>query len=70
MNTLRKTRSLNAKMDGRGETGMARATCQNFLNLDYPAPLWLKARAQTIDFQRNDLEKMHWKKILRSILED
>jgi len=70
MNTFRKARSLDVKMDGRGDTGMARATCQNCLNPDYPAPLWLKARAQTIDFRHNDLEKTHWKKILRSILED
>jgi hypothetical protein len=35
-----------------------------------PVPLWLEARARTIDFRRDDLERTHWKKICRSMPDD
>jgi hypothetical protein len=31
---------------------------------------WLKATVRTIDSRRDDLERMHWKKIWRSMVED
>jgi hypothetical protein len=40
------------------------------LNRGSPAPLWLKARARTIGFRRDDLERTHWKKLSRSMVED
>jgi hypothetical protein len=39
------------------------------LNPDSPAPLWLKARAQTIGFGRGDLERTHWRKVWRAMVE-
>ncbi len=33
-------------------------------------PLWQKARARTIGFRRNDLERTHWKKVCRSMQDD
>ena len=40
------------------------------LNQGSSMPLWLKARAQTIDFRRGDLVRTHWKKIGQSMLDD
>lgn len=31
---------------------------------------WLEATVRTIDAQRNDLERTHWKKVLRSMQDD
>jgi hypothetical protein len=31
---------------------------------------WLKATIRTIDSRRDDLERTHWKKIWRSMVED
>ena len=68
MNTLCIVRSLNARIDGvrRNAAGVAPID-RNFLNFDYPSSLWLD---QTIGFRDNDLEMWHWKKIMRSLLED
>jgi hypothetical protein len=33
-------------------------------------PLWLEARARTIDFRRDDLVRTHWKKIGRSMFDN
>jgi hypothetical protein len=41
-----------------------------FLNRGSPAPLWLKARARTIGFRRDDLERTRWKKVSRSVVGD
>jgi hypothetical protein len=35
-----------------------------------PMPLWLKARARAVSFRRGDLARTHWKKVLRSMVED
>ena len=35
-----------------------------------PAPLWRKARAQTIGFRRDDLVQTHWRKVCRSMQDD
>lgn len=32
-----------------------------------PLPLWLKARAQTLGIRRDDLARMHWRKVWRSM---
>ena len=45
-------------------------TFRIFLNRGSPAPLWLKARARTIGFRRDDLERTHWKKVSHSMVED
>ena len=39
-------------------------------NQDGPVPLWLKARARTIDFRRDDLVRTHWKKVCRPMQDD
>ena len=39
-------------------------------NQSSPIPLWLEARAQTIDFRRDDLERTHWKKVCCSMQAD
>jgi hypothetical protein len=69
MNTFPQVRSLNARIDGvrRYAAGVASPIRRNFLNLDYPAPLWLD---QAIGFRDDDLEMKHWQKIMRSLLED
>jgi hypothetical protein len=43
---------------------------QNSLNQGGPVPLWLVARARTMDFRRGDLVRTHWKKIGRSMVEN
>ncbi len=69
MNTFRQVRSLNAGNYGvrLNAAGAAYSIRRNFLNPGYPAPLWLD---QTIGFRDDDLEMKHWKKIMRSLLED
>jgi len=32
-------------------------------------PLWMKAQAQAIDFRHEDLERTHWKKVMRAMFE-
>lgn len=39
-------------------------------NQGSPMPLWLKARAWTIGFGRDDLMRTHWKKVWRSMRDD
>lgn len=34
------------------------------------APLWLQARAKTVDFRHADLVQTHWRKVCRSMVED
>jgi hypothetical protein len=41
-----------------------------YLNGGNPVPLWLKARIQAMDFQHDDLERTHWKKVWRSMFAD
>ena len=40
------------------------------LNRGSSTPLWLKAIARTIDFRRDDLERTHWRKLGRTMLDD
>jgi len=37
------------------------------LNRGIPMPLWMKARAHATDFRHEDLERTHWKKVMRSM---
>ena len=69
MNTFCKARSLSARIDGvpRNAAGATSPIGRNYLNFDYPSSLWLD---QTIGFRDNDLEMWHWKKIMRSLIED
>jgi len=32
--------------------------------------LWLKAAVRTLEFRRDGLERMHWRKVWRSMVED
>jgi hypothetical protein len=50
--------------------GVAWNAFRIFLNRGSPAPLWLKARARTIGFRQDDLERTHWKKLSQSMVED
>ena len=52
------------------DVGVAWNAFRIFLNRGNPAPLWLKARARTIGFRRDDLERTHWKKVSRSMVVD
>jgi len=72
MNTLleapaRETERVDLRHDG---VGVAWNAFRIFLNQGSPAPLWLKARARTIGFRRDDLERTHWKKVWRSMVVD
>jgi hypothetical protein len=40
-----------------------------FLDHGSPAPIWLKARAQTIGFRHGDLVRTHWRKVRRAMVE-
>jgi hypothetical protein len=42
----------------------------NLPDQDSPVPLWLKARARTVNFRHHDLTRTHWKKVWRSMVED
>ncbi len=35
-----------------------------------PLPLWLTARARTLGIRRDDLVRLHWRKVWRSMCED
>jgi hypothetical protein len=37
---------------------------------DSPVPLWLKARARTVNFRHHELAQTHWKKVWRSMVEE
>jgi hypothetical protein len=52
------------------DIGVANKEYRNFLNQGSPVPLWLEARARTIDFRRDDLVRTHWKKIGRSMFDN
>lgn len=47
-----------------------RQTRENLPPRGGPLPLWLKARAQTLGLRRDDLVRMHWRKVWRSMVED
>jgi hypothetical protein len=51
------------------DAGVARKTCRITLNQGSPVLRWLEATAQTIDFRLDDLERTHWKKVWRSMLD-
>ncbi len=53
-----------------GDAEVAWNAFRIFLNRGSPVPLWLKARAWTIGFRRDDLERRHWKKLSRSMAVD
>jgi hypothetical protein len=72
MNTLheapaRETERFDLRHD---DVGVAWNAFRIFLNRGGPAPLWMKARARTIGFRRDDLERTHWKKLSHSMVED
>jgi hypothetical protein len=71
MNPLPKIRSDKAETSdpSHGNTGAANIEYQNSLNQGSLTPLWMKARARMIGFRRDDLERMHWKKVWRSMFE-
>jgi len=53
------------------EAGTSGGKVKRFsLNRGTPVPLWLKSRVQAMDFQRDDLERTHWKKVWRSTFAD
>jgi len=54
------------------DAGVARKTCRITLNQGRPVLRWLEATTQTIDlidFRLDDLERTHWKKVWRSMLD-
>jgi hypothetical protein len=53
----------------RDDAGVAGKANRISLNPGSPAPLWLKARAQTIGFRHGDLERTHWRKVWRAMFE-
>jgi hypothetical protein len=69
MNTFHQVRSRNAGVDGVrcNAAGAASPIRRNFFNFGHPRALWLD---QAIGFRDDDLEMKHWKKIMRSLLED
>ncbi len=72
MNALLKAPAHEAKtVDLRHDgVGVAWNAFRIFLNRGRPAPLWLKARARTLGFRRDDLERTHWKQVWRSMVVD
>jgi hypothetical protein len=71
MNTLLEAQGQEAEsVDLRHDVGAASREYRNFLNQGSPVPLWLVARARTMDFRRGDLVRTHWKKIGRSMVEN
>ncbi len=52
------------------DVGVARKACRISLNQGRSELRWLKATVRTIDSRRDDLERMHWKKVWRSMVED
>jgi hypothetical protein len=62
----RETETVDLRYD---DAGVARNSFRIFLNRGSPAPLWLKARARTVGFRRDDLERTHWKKLSHSMAE-
>ncbi len=65
--SARETERVDLRHDG---VGVAWNAFRIFLSRGSPAPLWLKARTRTIDFRRDDLERTHWKKVSRSMVQD
>ena len=55
---------------GHDDVGAARKATQISPSRGRPTLRWLWATARTIDAQRDDLVRMHWKKIRRSMLAD
>lgn len=49
--------------------GSVRQANGNSPNRGEPLPLWLKARARTLGIRRGDLERMHWRKVWRFMVE-
>ena len=54
----------------RADVGVAGNVNRISLNQGHPMPLWLKARAWTIGFRHDDLERTHWQKVCRSMQDD
>jgi hypothetical protein len=71
MNALLEAPSNQAETVGlrHDDDGVARKTCRISLNQGSPVLRWLEATAQTIDFELDDLERTHWKKVWRSMLD-
>ena len=72
MNTLlealsRKAQTPDLRRDAAGGAGNL---YKSPLDGECPTPLWLRARAHTIDFRPEELARTHWKKLGRSMLDD
>jgi len=72
MNALLEARSHDAeKVDlCRDDIGGFRKANGSPPNQDRSELRWLKAIVRTIDARRDGLERMHWKKVWRSMVED
>jgi len=54
----------------RDGVGLARKANGSPPNQGRSRPRWLKATFRAIDSRRDALERMHWKKVWRSMVED
>jgi len=72
MNTLLEAPAYEAEaVDlGRDHVGAVRKANRSPLNQGRPELRWLKAAGRTIDSRRDRLERNHWKKVWRSMVED
>jgi hypothetical protein len=55
---------------GHNGAGAVRIMFRFSLNRGCPPPLWQQARIQAINFQHDDIERTHWKKVWRSLYEE
>jgi hypothetical protein len=49
--------------------GIVRKACRISLNQGRSGLHWLKVTIRTVDSRRDDLERMHWKKVWRSLFD-
>jgi hypothetical protein len=71
MNLLLEAPSSQAETAGlrHDDAGVARKACRISLDQGRSVVRWLEATARTIDFGRDDIERTHWKKVWRSMLD-
>lgn len=53
-----------------GGPTLVRESCGSLPNQSSPPPLWRLAQMRTFCFRREDLERTHWQKVRRSLVED
>jgi len=72
MNTLLEAPAHEAETAGlrHDDAGVVRKAKGSPTNQGRSELRWLKAIVRTIDSRRDDLERMHWKKVWRSMVED